>query len=257
MSRGHRWFAAWYDRLSAAAEASYMRPVRAEVAGGARGRVLEIGCGTGANFPYYDEAAQVTATEPDPYMLERARRRARALGHRLELVQAVAEALPFADGTFDCALAQLVFHFVHDRVTAAAEMRRVTRPGGRVAACVWDLTGGMAMLHAYWDAAREADPATPDERDRFGGRPGELARLWRDAGLREVEEGSLEVAADYAGFDELWGSFADAAGAVGAHLASLDEAGREAVRDAFRRRLGSPSGPCTLPARAWYAVGTV
>lgn len=178
MSRGHRWFAAWYDRLSAAAEASYMRTVRAEVAGGARGRVLEIGCGTGANFPYYDEAAQVTATEPDPYMLERARRRARALGHRLELVQAVAEALPFADATFDAVVATLVFCSVREPGQALAEVRRVLRPGGQLRFYEHVRYGGLL--------ARLQDAVTPVWRWFGAGcHPNrDTPRLVREAGFR-------------------------------------------------------------------------
>ncbi len=178
MSRGHRWFAAWYDRLSAAAEASYMRPVRAEVAGGARGRVLEIGCGTGANFPYYDEAAQVTATEPDPYMLERAIRRTRALGHRLALVQAAAEALPFADATFDAVVATLVFCSVREPGQALAEVRRVLRPGGQL----------RFYEHVRYDGllARLQDAVTPVWRWFGAGcHPNrDTPRLVREAGFR-------------------------------------------------------------------------
>ncbi len=130
--RGHKWFAAIYDRLMARAEATFLRRVRTEVAGGARGRVLEIGCGTGANFPYYPPEAAVVAAEPDPYMLARARRRAQELGGRPMLVQAVAERLPFPDGSFDVVVATLVFCSVDDPARALAEARRVLRPGGEL-----------------------------------------------------------------------------------------------------------------------------
>jgi ubiquinone/menaquinone biosynthesis C-methylase UbiE len=168
-----------------------------------------------------------------------------------------AEALPFADRIFDRALAQLVFQFVNDPAVALGEMMRVTRQGGTVAACVWDFTGGMTMLRAYWDSAREVNPNTT-ETERFGGRPGHLAALWHEVGLRDVTDSSLAVASRYNGFDELWQSFlGGAAGPVGAHVASLDEAGREALREALHRRLNSPAGPFELTARAWYAVGVV
>ena len=113
------------------------------------------------------------------------------------------------------------------------------------------------MLRAYWDAAREVDSNAPDEMERFGGRPGQLAALWREVGLRDVADGSLGVSSHYDDFEELWQSFLGGAGPVGAHAASLDEAGRQAVRGALRLRLGSPSGPFELTARAWYATGVV
>lgn len=218
--------------------------------------VLDVGCGTGILTQVLAGVAganRVAAVDPsEPFV---AACRVRVPGADVRVARA--ESLPFADESFGCALAQLVFHFVEDRSAAAAEMRRVTRPGGRVAACVWDFTGGMTMLRAYWDAAREVDPNAPDERERFGGRPGELARLWREAGLGEVEQGSVQVSCRYQGFDELWESLTDAAGAVGAHVASLEAAKREALRHALRRQLGSPVGSFSLTARAWYAVGTV
>jgi hypothetical protein len=126
-----------------------------------------------------------------------------------------------------------------------------------VAACVWDFTGGMTTIRAYWDAAREIEPDAPDEVERFGGRPGQLAALWRDAGLHDVADGSLTVSSRYDDFDELWATFLGGVGPVGAHAASLDESRRDAVREALRRRLGSPEGAFELSARAWYALGVV
>src|SRR5262249_18163071 len=168
-----------------------------------------------------------------------------------------AESLPFDDATFDAALSQLVFHFVQDPAQSAAEMKRVTKPGGLVAACVWDMTGGMTMLRTYWDAAREAGATGPDEIERFGGRPGQPARAWRGAGLRDVVDETLTVSAEYEDFDELWTSFLGAAGPVGAHAVSLDEHQAAAVKAALHRRIGSPEGSFTLAASAWYAAGTV
>src|SRR5438105_1229152 len=122
----HPWFAALYDRLTAAAERGFMGRVRAEIVGSTRGRVLEIGCGTGANFRHYGEAATaVVATEPDPHMLERAERRAKEIGRPIALRQAPAEDLPFPDCSFDVVLSTLVLCTVRDPVRALAEMRRV------------------------------------------------------------------------------------------------------------------------------------
>jgi SAM-dependent methyltransferase len=238
----------------------YSRPLAREfarAAGVAAGeRVLDVGCGTGALTSVLAELVGpdlVAAADPSEPFVEECRIRVPGADVRV----GPAEALPFGDGTFDRVLAQLVFHFVGDPAAGAAEMARVTRSGGRVATCVWDFTGGMTMLRAYWDAALEIDSDAPDEIDRFGGRPGELAAMWRDAGLREVTDGSLTVSSQYDDFDELWQSFLGSVGPVGAHVASLDESRREAVREALRRGLGSPAGSFTLAARAWYAGGVV
>lgn len=127
--RGHRWFARAYERKARREETdAYTRETRTRVAGLATGRVLEIGAGTGFNFPYYPEDSTVVATEPDPEMLRRADTRARR--HGVELVPAPAERLPFPDGSFDTAVATGVFCAVDHPATAIAEVRRVLRPGG-------------------------------------------------------------------------------------------------------------------------------
>jgi len=133
MPEGHPWFAAVYDRMMAAAERTFMVGERQAVVGGARGRVLEIGCGTGASFPYYDAAAtERWATEPDPFMLARATQRAAELGCAIDIRQAAAECLPFADGFFDTVISTLVLCTVADPDRALAEVRRVLRPGGEL-----------------------------------------------------------------------------------------------------------------------------
>lgn len=127
---GHRWFAALYDPLTRSMERKVLGPFRALIAGGASGRVLEIGAGTGANFPYYQAAQKVVATEPDPFMLQRARKRADELGFDVELHQHSAEALPFPDHSFDSVVSTLVLCTVADQTRALAEARRVLKPGG-------------------------------------------------------------------------------------------------------------------------------
>ncbi|MEE8346525.1 MAG: class I SAM-dependent methyltransferase [Dehalococcoidia bacterium] len=131
--KGHKWFAAVYDRLIASAERSYMKAVREEIAGGAKGRVLEVGAGTGANFSYYnDHAEEVIATEPDHYMFKRARRRAKEVGRPIDLRQASAEELPFDDASFDTVVSTLVMCSVKDPLRALSEVRRVLKPSGEL-----------------------------------------------------------------------------------------------------------------------------
>jgi ubiquinone/menaquinone biosynthesis C-methylase UbiE len=127
--RGHRWFAAGYERRGVRSEDSeYLREIRTRVAGEADGRVLEVGAGTGFNFPYYPERSEVVATEPDPHMLRRAQPRART--HGIELRAAPAEHLPFPDARFDTVVATGVLCAVDDPVRALSEIHRVLRPGG-------------------------------------------------------------------------------------------------------------------------------
>jgi ubiquinone/menaquinone biosynthesis C-methylase UbiE len=131
--KGHKWFASIYDRMMASAERSFMKRVREEVAGGATGRVLEVGAGTGANFAYYnDHAEEIIATEPDPYMLERAKRRAEDVERQIELRQAPAEELPFEDDSFDTVVSTLVMCSTVDPHKALSEARRVLKTSGQL-----------------------------------------------------------------------------------------------------------------------------
>ena len=129
----HRRFARYYERASNGdEETNFMRPLRREVAGLARGVVLEVGAGNGLNFAYYDPArvTRVEATEPDATMLGYARERAASAPAPIHLTQATAERLPFADETFDSAVATLVFCSVGDPLRGLREVRRVLKPGG-------------------------------------------------------------------------------------------------------------------------------
>jgi SAM-dependent methyltransferase len=217
-------------------------------------RVLDVGCGTGALTTVLAGivgAEQVSGVDPSEPFVEACRDRVPGADIRL----GPAESLPFEDASFDRSLSQLVFHFVADPAASAAEMVRATRRGGLVAACVWDMTGGMKMIRAYWDAARAADPSAPDEQERFGGRRGQLAALWRDTGLNDVTEEAITVSTQYRDLDELWDTFQGAVGPVGAHAASLEGELRDAVRDAFFRNVGSPQGAFSLTGTAWYTSG--
>jgi hypothetical protein len=152
-------------------------------------------------------------------------------------------------------------NFMTDAGAGVREMARVTRPGGTVAACVWDYAEGMTLLRAFWDAAREIDPeraAAADEGAvmRWCGE-GELARLWRDAGLADVRSEPLVVSAHYADFDDLWDPLLSGVAPSGAFCVSLDEEGRGTLSEALRRRLGVGDASFELPARAWAVAGTV
>jgi SAM-dependent methyltransferase len=222
-------------------------------------RALDVGCGPGALAAVLVDrlgAASVSAADPSAPFVD-------ACAGRLpgvDVVEAGAEALPFADGAFDAVLSQLVVNFMRDSETGVCEMARVTRPGGSVSACVWDYGDGMTLLRAFWDAARDVDPARGAAADegivmRWCAE-GELAELWRAAGLRSVRVGSLVASAMYADFEDLWSPLPTGIGPAGAFCKSLDDDGRAKLRDAFRVRLGVGDSPFKLTARAWSVVGS-
>jgi SAM-dependent methyltransferase len=221
--------------------------------------VLDVGAGSGAGTRRLVELVgpgRVAAVEPSEPFVDALRERLPGADVR----RASAESLPFEDNAFDAVLTALVVNFMEDPLAGAGEMRRVTRPGGAVAGCVWDYGGEMTLLRVFWDAATGLDPdlaAVADERSRMRfARAGELGGLWRQAGLQDVEEGELVVSAGYESFDDLWEPFTLGAGPAGAYAASLDPGRQDALRDDYRRRLAVPNGAFQLEARAWFAVGT-
>jgi SAM-dependent methyltransferase len=131
--KGHRWFAAIYDRMGRSEEREFLGQMRHHLLSGVQGNVLEIGAGTGANFAHYPSGARVIALEPDPFMLKRAEQKVAELGlSNVSLQRAPAESLPFPDASFDTVVSTLVLCTVQDVASCLAEMRRVLRPGGRV-----------------------------------------------------------------------------------------------------------------------------
>jgi ubiquinone/menaquinone biosynthesis C-methylase UbiE len=130
--KGHKWFAAIYDKMLASGEKKFLGAIREEMLKDVTGTVLEIGAGTGANFPFYRKGAHVVATEPDPYMLQRAQKRAAEAHVDIELRQVAAEELPFPDASFDFVIDTLVLCSVRDPREVLAEIKRVLKPGGEL-----------------------------------------------------------------------------------------------------------------------------
>ncbi len=230
--------------------------VFADAAGVGRGmRALDVGCGPGALTRVLVDrlgSRAVAACDPSPGSV--AECAARHPG--VDLRPGRAEELPFEDAAFDAVLAQLVLPFVGEPARAATELRRVVRPGGIVAACTWDVAEGMEMLRHFWDAALAVDPEAPDEARvlRFG-RAGEIADLFASAGIEDLEETTLTVAATYGDFHELWEGFLEGVGPAGAYCVGVPHDTRTALRSAMYREVGSPTGPFTLGAAARCATG--
>jgi SAM-dependent methyltransferase len=217
-------------------------------------RVLDVGSGPGAltaELVRLLGTDAVAAVDPSEPFVEAARTRQPGLDVR----PAPAEDLPFADDEFDAALAQLVVHFMADPVAGLREMARVTRPGGVVAACVWDLAGGRAPVSPFWRAALELDPDARDESGLSGVGEGHLLELFRAAGLREVEEAEVSATVAYETFDDWWEPFMLGVGPAGAHVRALGEDKRDELRERARARLPEP--PFALTTHAWAARGRV
>lgn len=235
----------------------FSRPLAAEFAAfaaiGPDAHVLDVGAGTGALTSELARSWRVVAAEPSPPFADALR----ATNPATEVHVAPAEALPFADGAFDAALAQLVVHFMDDPAKGASEMARITRPGGIVAACTWDFAGGgMKLLATFWQSVRALDPDAELETSPMGDR-GRLDALWRGSGFQGVETEALEVSSDYEDFDELWSSFSRGVGPAGQYLLSQPPERQEAIRAEYFARVGEPPGRFTLTGRSWAVRGRV
>jgi SAM-dependent methyltransferase len=219
-------------------------------------RVLDVGCGPGGLtrtlVARVGDAGGVAAIDPAPQFAAACRER----NPGADVREGVAEALPWADGAFDAVLSSLVIGFMRDPDAGVREMARVTRPGGTVAACMWDIAGGgMTMLRVFWTAVRRIDPGVAGERRMAGTADGDIAERFGRAGLRDVTGTTLTARADYADFDDFWEPFTFAVGPAGKYLRSLPAEHRTRVRDTCRSEL--PDGAFSLEARAWCARGTV
>ncbi len=226
----------------------------ADLAGVTTGQtLLDVGCGSGlltGELVRRVGAEKVTAVDPSERFVEAVSERQPGVTVR----RAPAEQLPFDDASFDAALAQLVVHFMDDPVRGLHEMARVTRPGGVVAACVWDhAAGGQGPLMPFYVASHELDPSAPAESERPGARQGHLAELFAGAGIGEIEEATLTIAVEHKTFEEWWEPFTLGVGPTAAFVDGLTPERRERLRELCREVL--PAAPFVLHARAWAARG--
>jgi ubiquinone/menaquinone biosynthesis C-methylase UbiE len=147
----HPVFSRFYRMLVKVAEPAE-REHRARTAGGASGRVLEIGAGTGAMLPHYPPEARLVLLEPEPSMAGELRRAVARSGRPAVIVRGSAEALPFRDGIFDTVVASLVLCSVAEAAAAAGEIRRVLARGGAL---------------RFFEHVRSADPSFARKQDRW------------------------------------------------------------------------------------------
>lgn len=217
-------------------------------------RVVDVGCGPGAltvELVARLGPSSVAAADPsEPFVAA-----ARARLPKVDVRRAPAESLPFAGDEFDAALAQLVVHFMTDPAAGVGEMARVTRPGGVVAACVWDHAGGRGPLSRFWSAVAEVDPNAAGEGSLMGASAGQLETLLGAGGLGDVVGAELTVTRPYASFDDWWEPYTLGVGPAGDYVRSIDAAARDRLVAACRTRI--PDGAFALEATAWAARGTV
>ena len=222
-------------------------------------RVLDVGCGTGSLVKSVLERttrARVAGIDPVEAFVDYCW--ARFPHSRARFDYGSVFNLPYPDASFDRSLSLLVFQFLKQPGTAAAEMRRVTRTGGTVAACTWDRTG-QEMSELFWEEAVRLDPGAEEkaQRPNVCNQAGQLAELWGATGFEEVSEVTLEMRTDFACFDDFWLPYTQGAGPQGAYVASLSPENREVLRAVLRRRLvGERDRPFSLRAAALAVRGT-
>ena len=227
------------------------------------GRILDVGSGTGSLAFVVAEGkarAQVVGIDPSKEYVAYANSKNR-FANRASFQTGDAQQMSFPDASFDASISLLVFNYIPDSLKALREVRRVTKPGGRISAAVWDYGTGMRMLRAFWDAAASLDRTAEklDQKNMPLCRAGELAELWKKGGLQNVQERPLDITLRFASFADYWDPFLLGQGSAGAYTGKLDRDRLRILRDEVKRRLSvsAENAPLALPARAWAVRGTV
>lgn len=224
------------------------------------GAILDAGCGTGAlaeAVAARDPTARITGVDVSEPFLAAARARLPGATFRHGDLTRLAD----SDAAYDAAVSLLVLQFVADRAAAAAELARVTRRGGLVAAAMWDFVGGFTFVRAFADAIAATEPDGDAFRARYlgdsMGSPGRLGALLAGAGVVEIAEQDVAIRQEFSDFDDLWQPWLTGQGVAGAYVAALDPDGRDRVEALMRRGYlaGAPDGPRSFVAVARLAVG--
>jgi SAM-dependent methyltransferase len=224
--------------------------------------VLDVGCGTGSlSFCLAQNSAisAIRGVDISATYIEHAKRR----NHDPRLAFQVGEAcaLPFPEASFDHALSMLVLQFIPQPALAVREMRRVTRPGGTIAAATWDTGGGLVTYRMIFDTAAMLDRNGNALRTRAYARPlsrpGGLARVWRDAGLIDVVQDMLTIRMDFECFADFWAPSEGGDGPVAEYVGTLDAQARIKLRQMVKLAYleGEADGPRSYAAIAWIVKG--
>jgi len=227
------------------------------------GRVLDVGSGTGSLAIALGERkphCHVVGIDPSTEYVAYANSR-NPFADRVNFQVGDAQDLHFPDKCFQACLSLLVFNFIPDPAKALREVIRVTTPGGRISAAIWDYGAGMRMLRTFWDAAVSVDTRAErlDEKRMPFCRYAELSELWRQAGLEDVHEEPLDITMQFKSFADFWDPFLLGQGPAGTYVRSLDGAQQRALRRELKRRLSlsEEGAPFGLPARVWAVRGRV
>jgi SAM-dependent methyltransferase len=256
--------AAAYERLMGRWSPLLAAPFIAFAGIAAGDRILDLGCGTGSlavALAARHEPIAVTGVDISEAYVAHAR--ARTSAPRLSFRTGDAVALDLPDGSYDRCYSLLALNFVPQPLRAVQEMRRVTRPGGTIAAAVWDFAGGLTYQRIFWDTAAAGDPRAAAARARQCAAaltwPGELEAAFVEAGARDIAAASLTVRMVYADFADYWEPIAGAQGPVGDYVKQLDAAALAALAAAVETAYlaGRPDGPRSMTATAWAAKGSV
>jgi SAM-dependent methyltransferase len=237
-----------WSRLLGPAFLAWLRPERSA-------HWLEVGCGTGAltsGICALCEPESVVACDQAAAFVERAR--LSLPDSRVVYVVATADALPIRREGFDVIVSGLVLNFIAEPSAALTAMRERARPGGIVAAYVWDYAGGLEFLRYFWDEAVARDPGASelDEARRFGAwQLSKLVSLFKSAGLVDIETTTIGIQTDFVDFDDYWKPFLGGTGPAPSHVASLSQPERELLAERLKARLSmTPDGSIRLKARA-------
>jgi SAM-dependent methyltransferase len=227
-------------------------------------RVLDVGCGTG-NLSFAlarnPEIGGICGLDRSAAYIDHAGRNNSDSRIRFQVGDACE--LPFPDANFDCTISMLVLQFIPKPDIAVREMRRVTRPGGTVAAATWDTRGGFVAYRMICDAAAMLDQRGNAWRARSltrpMSRPGELRDVWVAAGLTEVEQDMVTIRMNFECFDDFWSPAEGREGPISEYVTALEGEAKARLRDAVRLAYldGEDDGPRSYAATAWVVRGKV